>query len=1327
MPVYAEIAVTETVGRYVIESTDFELHLEPDLQVKILDALARLMAKTDFQAISKNQKKKLNDLIVQMVSESDFQGKNNAEIQSAIDAIVTKALEKLEIEYSPPKLKKILRSHPLGYIATDHVGYASFDLRNFHKTTLLEVSALPDETEYAFYVYPMGKEELRQDALTQARVTKEAVFAKFSIPSPTALNEIKAINLPSMQNPSLVDWYFSPGSFASKPEFLVGQDGCEHLVPAQLALHQFSFQQVVRLGDTPAEWSQLIPDGTKFAYVDEYQANWYSLGHSLGGIQYSLPLAPGETVKLAVIDWSWDSLTTRDEKTKFSEEVLHQTHRDRTISETVKASLEEWQRGGSFMAGLASSKGETSVSQYGNSASGTAFSLGGGYSTSSGSRDLAAQNVQRLSDSFVQASSAKRELNSTVVIQARQEEKESIQTRTFSNYNHSHTLTILYYEVLRHYKVEVEWKRRRIALLVQSQSTDFKTISDTELLALRYRLEDSLLDQALKPAFSVLQKLEAELVFQIEHNISAATTPTEPWWEGNIEFNIYEFGIRTGAKHTDDKVIFWIRTNEGDLVRMFVHSDLNDYVNLGDRFNQDGHSWFFLIPERKIKWKDIAGFAFELPETPPAAGDAFNDWSVDEITIKAFFDDGVIELAGDVKFGMHFNGVEHSSNSFTRIARPGSRAATVFPPVAPKKQLDKNELQLYNGLKAHLQQNAAYYQRLLSISRSPQDIQVELDSKPWPAGGDYSQHVAPIVLETFGNYVAYPFLDDTQELIRPREGERLERHAERLVTLPTRGVFAEGKLGHCNISEEIDNTRFWKWEEHPIPIQAPDIAPITAVTPQPQQTNIAAGAFPAALLSIVNPSPAPDPTGLGDALKLMAAGNIFRDMSGKTEVTDLLKKLSDNSVAIANVAGNLTKPGATSTPSASVPGSTGGADSGSGGNAGSSGGSGGTKGGGTQQTNSDRLNDAKNAMQIADQMAPANRNAVHAAAADSVIKALSDVKSTSLDDDLKKAAIEQAKLQFSTEFGDRIDPGSMTIFQAYFDLPIGSYGRQVIDQVSALLRAGSLRGIVRSDNLAFIDKRLTVPQQTTLKNAVAGIGNAAFAFFLDLGGPSLFSPIGAIVFVRNITITTAHPLPDLGFQINAKDFSERDNEWRAAMAHEIVHAINPTSLFFPNNLVATADIWADQTLLSGNQSDVDTLRLFTGEIIGRYANWLVWQNILNQSEAVLPNEVFLATRNFLINHAAVVTVPPNPPVQPLYDISRYMQRLVIKANAKATADDANLVNKQASLWLKLVAQYFSLLYPDPSKRMQKLFLDASATTGVATGWIAPSGTPRGLH
>ena len=118
-------------------------------------------------------------------------------------------------------------------------------------------------------------------------------------------------------------------------------------------------------------------------------------------------------------------------------------------------------------------------------------------------------------------------------------------------------------------------------------------------------------------------------------------------------------------------------------------------------------------------------------------------------------------------------------------------------------------------------------------------------------------------------------------------------------------MFAEAKLGHCNASEEIDNTRFWDWQQSPIPHMAPEIAPTQPVTPQPlSPVGLTPTPFPQSLINIVNPPSAPDPQGMTAALTALATANIFRDMSGLGEVSDLLKKLSDNSVAIAGVAQN---------------------------------------------------------------------------------------------------------------------------------------------------------------------------------------------------------------------------------------------------------------------------------------------------------------------------------------------------------------------------------------------------------------------------------------
>jgi hypothetical protein len=50
--------------------------------------------------------------------------------------------------------------------------------------------------------------------------------------------------------------------------------------------------------------------------------------------------------------------------------------------------------------------------------------------------------------------------------------------------------------------------------------------------------------------------------------------------------------------------------------------------------------------------------------------------------------------------------------------------------------------------------------------------------------------------------------------------------AEQLVPIPTGGVFAQAVLGRSNSAEKLDATRFWNWQDSPIPLQPPEIAAI---------------------------------------------------------------------------------------------------------------------------------------------------------------------------------------------------------------------------------------------------------------------------------------------------------------------------------------------------------------------------------------------------------------------------------------------------------------------------------------------------------------------
>lgn len=861
--------------------------------------------------------------------------------------------------HEPPSETGFIWAEPLGVLSTDHMGYVSFDLTHLRPDVKLLLTEAIEakrkdtsaESKIAVLIHPYGQ-PAPFEVMSQARFAFDAIVARLEVAWHTLPQNLINMGPRALQNPSLTDWRLSPASFAASPKTLVGADGCEELVPANLALHQFVLRQVVRLTDRPAEFGVPNDPDLKAAYIDEYKVSWYALGHSLGEILYSLPLAPGETARLAVVDWSWDSLTKRDETTKLTEDVLHKTHRDRTITETVNAAVRELQRGSSFMGGIASSAGGSGGANLGvlglGAAVGNSWSMGGSTSTSEGSREIAAESIQRVADSFSQASSVQREINSTVVIQARQEQSESIQTRTFSNYNHSHTLTILYYEVLRHFRVTVEWVRRRRAVLARLPKR-IQAFDAAALMKHRLVLERALLDPQLKPGFDALEKRESIRNHQAVLGIVPGTKPPSPWWEGDVELEMFEIGIWTNDDTIKPVVVYIITANEPtrskryELHYVYKGSGSEQYdahnINSGSRMATDQEQYTFLKiagqqPDQesiRVKWSEIVGFQFEK------WGDT--DWRIDHLSIRAWDRFGFfVELTPEeTDVNLFIKGSQPGSQAFSRIKPPSPRPPDPPVPMTPEASLSAEESWSIKHLQDHIAAHIDYYATQVQFGTDLNSIAIEFEKKPWPPS-TMDDHVEPTPLDIFGSYVAYPLaareggIDDTvvvdiaaalngeDAVLRQQALARLaamsdadrafvlgrlplaSAKSERLISMPTRGVFAEGKLGHCNVSERIDDTRFWKWEEHPLPILAPEIAPTTPISPSPQPVNIAPTPFPAAIVNIAQPTAAPDPGGLAAALGILGKADIFRDMSGRAEVAKLLQELSDNTISIAEAA-----------------------------------------------------------------------------------------------------------------------------------------------------------------------------------------------------------------------------------------------------------------------------------------------------------------------------------------------------------------------------------------------------------------------------------------
>lgn len=856
---------------------------------------------------------------------SPLRGIDGDALVIALKSAIREEATRQKIPLEPPFVgAPTLWAYSLGVLATDHVGYLSYDLSRLPLTVRKALSAAikarslnPAATlDVTVAVYPTGPGGAFFDALAQGRVTQEAIVSRFEIARLHLPDAIQNLALPAMQSPSLEDWRLSPGSFATNPGSLVGADGCESILPANLSLQEQYFYQVVRLRDVSVPVAAVVAQQVQLGIVNEYRVAWNPLGHSLGQIIYSMPLAPGESVNLAVIDWTRRDEAQRKERTTVDEQLVHNEHRDRTISEAVAAAAREYQHGSNFSAGVAGALGSNS----GGTGAGIAGSLGGSTSSSSGSRDISGNTIQKLSDNITQASSSMRELQSTVVVHSTQSEKEAIETRTIVNYNHSHALTILYYEVLRHFRVATEFVRQRPAVFVKFKTDWFDNLNGAlrSIVDNQAVLAGALLDARLAGAFNAVDRVAEgryrDLSQPFPKQPPVIVDPNPP-----PRFHFFTFEMRAGGftRDVDDDdqsadVLAHLLLTDGSTLTLLSGSG-TEVLNHSGAFRMNGQNNVFTAApfgNGDISWQKIRGINVHMSVFPSNENDSHV--SISHIKITAFdlagppgivivdenHDDGHIVIRNQNK--------EVNSLFTLPIKRPG-------PPASEPAIVTGNEgadraqtLELI----AHLKSNKRHYSRAIALSVGALERADALDAIAMSDGSTVLDHIENRPLEIVGDFFAYPSTDrDWNRAITAKIANALDGEPdsisldERLVALPTRGVFAEAKLGHCNASEQIDNTRFWDWQQSPIPHFAPEIAPTVPVTPEPQQQNLSATPFPSSIINIVNPPAAPDPSGLAAAFNVLGTSNLFRDMSGTALTTDLLKNLADNAVKIAAVAG----------------------------------------------------------------------------------------------------------------------------------------------------------------------------------------------------------------------------------------------------------------------------------------------------------------------------------------------------------------------------------------------------------------------------------------
>ncbi|HXF23283.1 MAG TPA: hypothetical protein VN602_02125 [Gemmatimonadaceae bacterium] len=822
----------------------------------------------------------------------------------------------------------------LGVLASDHAGYISWDLEPLRRQTEILAekptggSLASQLNGLSLHLY--GPLQSVVDALPSAQIGPEAIVLRLAVDR-NGVYAADAGSYPSMQSPTLVDLNLSPGSFANVPAMLVGQDGCEALLPSNVATQHFQVHQIVQLPSAydvtitspkpaPAPKAVNAPGGhdlvvakplaqsmvkpefaplafngnTQLALIVNYDVTWIPVGHGLGQVAYSLPLAPGEQVNLAIVDWARQSTDSRSEETMLTDTLEHSQVRDRTVDEVVSATVHEFQAGGSLLGGIAAAVS----SAYGSAVG----SIGGGYSTTQGDRDVSSQTVQSLQDSFAQHSTAVRDLRSTVVVQSRQSEQASAQTRTVRNHNHAHAMTLLYYEVLRHFRVVVERADVTPAVLIPAPMPDF---DEGHIYAYRRYLEPGLIDASLLPGFDAVEKYFAWTLLPLP-------APPDPFAQMIRSFSIalqVDIPSITGGTLRAKAIL-----NDGTSITL----QRNDSLKPADQLQQDGNfqqssrtESFVAVPASSITRRQLSevDFSFTFDGDSGDPGSVDNKFAISFAggSVAAIMSDGTNMLVGQLTtpttLDPHVQGSTGTFTIFTSALPPAPPAPT------PESKLSDDENLLRVRLKYHLDNNKSYYYRLIWLGEDPNSRYQRLRGSTVNVHGQVRpifEAITNRALDVLGDSTAFaldPSLIDvaTNSNIHgtmPALPVVAPARDERVVSLPTRGIFAEAKLGHCNAAEVIDDTRFWDWQKSPDPDSAPAITDIGLGT-RDVQTSTTPTAFPSSMVNIVNPPSAPDPVAMAGALALLGKSDIFRDMSTSSEVASLLQSLASDATSLA--------------------------------------------------------------------------------------------------------------------------------------------------------------------------------------------------------------------------------------------------------------------------------------------------------------------------------------------------------------------------------------------------------------------------------------------
>lgn len=188
---------------------------------------------------------------------------------------------------------------------------------------------------------------------------------------------------------------------------------------------------------------------------------WVPDGFALGNLLYSLVLAPGEEQRLIVREHK-EAYTVSDDAN--ATDRVHDSYSNSQVDNETAAfnnavSRYSTAHSDSAYSAQAKSSGKAKINFFqgiGASSSASSTNSGSSYANSSqrDSYDEASHAAQNFQTSIKTESERIASANRTSIRVATSEESESVSSRIVANHNHSHVMTVQYWEVARRYRLE---------------------------------------------------------------------------------------------------------------------------------------------------------------------------------------------------------------------------------------------------------------------------------------------------------------------------------------------------------------------------------------------------------------------------------------------------------------------------------------------------------------------------------------------------------------------------------------------------------------------------------------------------------------------------------------------------------------------------------------------------------------------------------------------------------------------------------------------------------------------------------------------------------